>query len=766
MRRALSGVAAAAACTALAAWRALGCGGHPAGAPPPDAGTSADSDAALPPGADATACGPEIGFDAGPPSIDTDQPIIQVGLDAYRHWDRWPYLRLGTRVSMRSTYDRTGGNDDASNFVRLEPDRAVPLEVVGPGVLLFTRANHWHGSPWHDLVDGQDHVVQETDTAMPDTPAPGSTFIPASAFPPPLALTWSTTQGADVSGVPIELTRSLQVGYERTHYGTGYFIYESFPLGARNLSQPPAAWTEAAPDPDVLALIGRAGQDVAPSGPGVTATSGTVALAAGAPVTVLDASGPAMLRALSFTVPQSDAEALGAATLRVTWDGRAAPSIDAPVSLFFGAGSLYDRASAEFLVKAFPVGIRFASGQVTFAVYFPMPFFHGAHVELVGGPSAVAAVAWAARTQPYGDPTNWAGYLHATYVDQGTPTPGVDLVLLDTAKAEGGGDWCGHLVGTSFIFSDRANLTTLEGDPRFFFDDSQTPQVQGTGTEEWGGGGDYWGGQTTTLPFFGHPVGAPSPSSAMNAEDEIESAYRFLLADAMPFGKHARVQLEHGGVDDSTEHYRTVAYWYGLPGACLVQTDALHVGDPADEQTHRYVSPEASSVDTLTSRYEWGVDHVGTTEIYPATTDTGRHTTGTSEFTLAIDPDNLGVLLRRKLDYAFPDQRAEVYVADDGPCPTFVHAGTWYLAGSTTYVHSSPPGELDPFQPVVETSDHRWRDDELLLPRTLTEGRSAIRVRIVFAPLHQPLVPGAALAPEAWSEYRYTAYVWKLPPAP
>ena len=127
---------------------------------------------------------------------------------------------------------------------------------------------------------------------------------------------------------------------------------------------------------------------------------------------------------------------------------------------------------------------------MTLAMYFPMPFFRTAHVEIVGGAAGVSAVTWQARMQPYTDPTNWVGYFHATYVDQPTPpTQGVDLVLLDTTQVEGGGDWCGSLVGTSFIFSDQGVLTTLEGDPRFFFDDSQTPQVQGTGTEEWGGGG-------------------------------------------------------------------------------------------------------------------------------------------------------------------------------------------------------------------------------------------------------------------------------------
>ena len=74
-------------------------------------------------------------------------------------------------------------------------------------------------------------------------------------------------------------------------------------------------------------------------------------------------------------------------------------------------------------------------------------------------------------------------------------------MLLDTSQSEGGGDYCGSFVGASFIFSDNAELTTLEGDPRFFFDDSASPQAYGTGTEEWAGGGDYWGGENMSCPW-------------------------------------------------------------------------------------------------------------------------------------------------------------------------------------------------------------------------------------------------------------------------
>jgi hypothetical protein len=712
-----------------------------------------------------------------------EPPEIPVGLDAYRMWERWPYQRIGARAYLRSTYDRAGGNEgaDASHFLYQEADDFnVALDVEGPGVLAFARYNHWHGSPWHYEVDGTDHLVRESSTASPTRPAPDSAFLPEKLFPGPLAWTWSVTRGADLSWVPVPFERSFRMAYSRTHYGTGYFIYHQYVRGAR-LSRPLRAWDGATPpDADVLRLIARAGTDLAPrpgtpegERAGVRERSGTVAVPAGQSVTLVRLTeAPAMLRALELDVPRESAVAFGRARLRVTWDGRARPSVDAPVALFYGTGTLYNRDGREYLVKAFPIHVRDDGRRVHLACYFPMPFFRSARVDLAAPEAAaVPEVVWSIRYVPYRDPANHVAYFHATYADHPEPEPGKDLVLLDTRGAEGSADWSGHLVGTSFIFSHRAVLTTLEGDPRFFFDDSLTPQAQGTGTEEWGGGGDYWGGRTMTLPFAGHPVGAPDGKSARDDEDRIESAYRFLLADLMPFGRNARICLEHGGTNESTEHYETVTYWYGAPGATLRQTDELRVGDARSEQAHHYESPDASAPYEITSRYEWGVDHLRGREVFPAETDRGRSTTGTSEFTMKLEPQNFGVLLRRKLDYSFPNQRAEVFVADaspgqEGKPPDWRAAGVWYLAGSNTCVYSNPSGELGATQHVVQTSNRRFRNDEFLVPRELTEGRSAVRVRVKFTPVKRPLFPGHPLPELAWSELRYTAYCFLLPEAP
>lgn len=653
-----------------------------------------------------------------------------------------------------------------------------------------------------------------------------------------------------------------------------------------------------------------------------------------------------MIRKMGLSVSKDQALALGRARLRVTWDERSDPSIDAPVALFFGAGTLYNRDGREYLVKAFPMNIRYGNERVELACYFPMPFFKSAKMELIGPEKeALRDVSWSVKSEPLRFDPEHLGYFHATYRDHGEPKRGHDLVLLDTEGTEGSKDWSGSFVGMSWIFSDRAVLTTLEGDPRFFFDDSQTPQAYGTGTEEWGGGGDYWGGLNMTLPFAGHPVGARNAAEAKNEEDKIQSAYRFLLADLMPFGRRAVIRLEHGGMNDSMEHYRTVTYWYGAPSATLLRTDRLKIADEPSEEAHEYVSPEASESYELWSRYEWGPDtlpevaqeqgplakpatyydyefeaeagktyyiwvrganldgdnmsdavwmqfdeDIGTTrmgayghekgfgnwldafpagkyawssalpqepprsitfekggkhrlriqprhgghnidqiwlsatkktrpeparavqapgeivinalkpvdnvkgvlvrpdsragvgmllhvpkkaggglEIYPAEADRGRVTTGTSQFRMRIDPANVGVMLRRKLDYSIPNQRAEVYVADgekEVREDDWKAAGIWYLAGSNTCVYSDPREELGATQHNVITSNRAFRDDEFLLPVDLTRGRSSIRVRVKFVPVERPLFPGQPLPKPGWSEMRYDAYSFVMPRSP
>ena len=697
-------------------------------------------------------------------SVDNTWPMpAPIGLDAYARWALWPYQRIGIRAYMRSTHDRDGLNrtSDASHILYGErPEFNVAL--------YFVRTNRWHGSPWHYEVDGVDHVVRETSTADPSHPAAQSSFEPTETFPSPLALTWPTTKGSDLNWVPVAFERSLRLAYGRTFYGTGYYIYHQFVDGAPLSSNRTPFNLETVPDAAILHLLDQAGTDIGPTN--IARESTRLALKPGPPVRVFHVDGSATIRALKLSLPRDRALELSHARLRITWDGRAAPSVEAPLALFFGAGLLYNRNNAEYLVKAFPVSVRYAPDAVHLAAYFPMPFFRSATIELIPPPALDRPVSLVAelRHEPLRGRPSAMGYFHATFRDHGGGDPGRDHILLDTRGIENNEHWSGSFIGTSFTFTDKAELRTLEGDPRFFFDDARSPQAHGTGTEEWGGGGDYWGGQTVTLPLAGHPIGAPTPAQAHDADDLVHSAYRFLLADLFPFGRNARIQLEHGAANDMFEPYRTVTYWYGLPAASLEKTDEVQVGDADSERLHDYRSPHGAPPQLLSSRYDLGPDtyvgQQGSIVVYPIESHRVRYTAGTSEFRLNIRPDNHGVMIRRTLDYGIPNQRAVVSLADgDAADPVWEAAGTWYTAGSSTFYHSFPGEELSPPNPVVHTSNRRFLEDEFLLPLRLTQGRKAIRIRVTFDPVDRPLLPDMRSPQSAWSEISYAAYCWVEP---
>ncbi len=699
-------------------------------------------------------------------------PVVPVGLDTYRMWDRWAYQRIGVRTYMRCTYDRRGGNEsaDASHYLYQENEASsgtkllsYPLDIEGTGVLYCARANHWHGSPWHYELDNTRVVISTSDTARKTASNLNSTYLPKDIYPAPLASTYSQNSGASMMGVPISFAEKFRIGYEYTDYGTGYFIYSLYNRDA-NLSMPIATFDSATPpDEDVRSLLNKAGQDLIPqtgtydaNQMGIHESSGITTLAANSTETLVTINeAPSTIRAINFSVPVDKISSLINTRVRITWDNRAMPSVDAPVPLFFGVGRLQNSLpSCEYQVKGFPLNIKYDSNRAYLSCYFPMPFFINAKIELVEtGGAEINDINWSVRYAPYTDPINHVSYFHATY--NNFPDTSIyrnkDLVALDTRGIEGSEEWSGQFVGMSFTFTDMDSpvMGTLEGDPRFFFDDSRSPQVQGTGTEEWAGGGDYFKGGTPTLPFYGQPTRG--------------SAYRYLLSDLMPFGKNAVIRLEHGATNTSVEPYQFVSYWYGTPSATLVQTDLLKVGDLESERSHGYDSPQASEPYSLTSRYEEGPD-AG----FSAETDIGRYTRGDSKFTLEVEPDNLGVLLRRKLDYKYPNQRAEVYIADgDAQSPKWELAGVWYLAGSNTCIYSDPPGEFDLAMHNVQTSNRQFRDDEFIVPSSLTHGLSKMKVWIRFTPVNRELYPKVEY-PEmsAWSEFEYKAYCYRMPEAP
>ena len=131
------------------------------------------------------------------------------------------------------------------------------------------------------------------------------------------------------------------------------------------------------------------------------------------------------------------------------------------------------------------------------ACYFPMPFFRSARIELVGAVSRFPTFGGRRDVHPIATRRITSAISTRRTAIIPIPMTGEDLVLLDTRETEGGGDWSGSFVGTSLhLLTRRQPRHARRRSALLSSTTARRHKAQGTGTEEWGGGGDYWGGRT------------------------------------------------------------------------------------------------------------------------------------------------------------------------------------------------------------------------------------------------------------------------------
>lgn len=633
-------------------------------------------------------------------------PPLYLGLDAYRNLDKLSYLELGDRVEGASTADPGGSNADNTHFVRVLPDgEHVLFDQVGPGIVTFMRMQETYGSPWNLSLDGHaTTTVNESDLGQTNPLS-----APASAFPYPLSLNPQESHGSSIVATTLPFQQSMQWSSQHTN-GNFYALYRKLPYGSKLPTESDQASAQG-----IANLLRCAGSNIAP--PSLSQQQGNLTLAAHAETPVATLDGPAQIRALEFQVPAKEMVAFANARLRIYWDGETQPSVDAPIKFLAGDGAGVYFPQNRPLVQGWMAGIsRDQTGAMNVHLYWPMPFSSHARIAIVAD-TALNAIRWRVGYEPFSDPPRWWGTFHATYTSVPHPQAGQDMTFLNVQGS-------GKLVGTVINFS--APDYTLEGDPHIYLDDSQTPQIAVTGTEEWGMGGNYWnGGQQVSLPLGGLPSSIDNP---LGTNIDGAALYRFLIADSIPFNRHLVVRWEHGSVDQSTHPYRATMLWYGTPAQTALLSDSVSPATPASRLAHNYTAAGEQAFQQ-TDAYEYTVNS-------PLITATGTSLTGAASFTMQLDPHNAGAFLRRTFDDCVANQRAQVYL--DGK-----FAGTWYDAGSYNGIG-------------VDGHQRCWRDEDFPLPASLIAGKSSVQVRIVFTPTTNP-------PDSAWTAVRYTMYSFVLP---
>jgi len=254
---------------------------------------------------------------------------------------------------------------------------------------------------------------------------------------------------------------------------------------------------------------------------------------------LLDADGPGEVRRLWITVASSDPQYLRRLAVKMYWDGEATPSVAAPLGDFFGNG--FSKRQYTALVMGESSG--------GFYCYLPMPFRRHARIVVENGTGRpVDAFYYNIDLLTGVSLSRDVATLHAWWHrDSRTTRRAPHLVL--RASGRGGGEFVGLSLN---VESYAKNLSFLEGDEIWTVDGER--RGQGTGTEDYFNSGWYFDEGTYAAAFHGLIVKDDTAGRI--------AAYRWHIADPVPFRDSIRVELEHGTENEEVADYATMAYWY------------------------------------------------------------------------------------------------------------------------------------------------------------------------------------------------------------
>jgi hypothetical protein len=269
------------------------------------------------------------------------------------------------------------------------------------------------------------------------------------------------------------------------------------------------------------------------------------------------------------------------------------------------------------------------------------------------------------------------------------------------------------------MYSDGYNM---DGDEFTFIDGSRTPQIHGDGTEDDHNQG--WGGYAIQTPYWGGLVNG------------FQGGYRLYVPDPYVFDSSIDIRYEHskclGPVNRGQKTDFVVWFYLDKPGTCnLKLTDEFDVGKPDAEKSHQYrVAGEKWAGETASS-----YDRMEFEPRVATTTDDGRAFSGTSEFTVKIDPANEGVKIRRRVNRNRSNvQRTDVYV--DGQK---IADAPWYVCD------------------LAATPETAFRDTDYEIPAAYTKGKDRLAIKLQHV---------SGQAEDATNEYNYWIYCYGPAPVP
>jgi hypothetical protein len=660
---------------------------------------------------------------------DAQAQDFPVGTENLDYMKKLPVLRDHVVARELSTHDKAGGNDNGftnkAEWIRKEKEGVVIFDVEGPGSIMsfwYSWPNYrslpkWVDRMWACWLGDVEIYIDQKDEPYIDVPL--RQFIGPCPHCYPLAVTGDESTGGYISYVPISFQDGAKVIVDHAAIPNFFyhFWYHTYPFGTEVESYTGegdfSRWLEEW-NPENIGPITKdrlwETDDV------------TVEARSEKEFARFDTAG--IIRSIRMLLPEDD-EALRSLRLLVYWEGEDSPSVEAPLSLLYAVENRFSKKPAEVADNAKFRSIVIGKDEEGLWYFnLPMPFNREARLALANcreDPVRVGRIKVEIENKPFPGLGKSAGYFRTHFNQSRDLVANRDYVL---AHLHGRG----HIVGTVLAVEDTPE-TFLEGDERIYVDGSRYPLIMGDATETYFNGSWYFSESAFSCPLHGAPTFRMIDRS-IEARSDV-TMYRFHLTDLVPFRSEVRFSIQHGPVNNVPGNYRSLVFYYGLEQPVLFKSDLVAMADEESLGDHQFKGAGKAKIFKRDGFFEGEFDgdilgelerpkwlsasnwmfYLTLKSIFgkPPEDSPDRRTfkvrqdKDAYEFSMQIDPDNNGVILRRLFDQGIPDQRARIEV--DGE-----DAGVWFNAGHNKW--------------------KIWCEDEFMIGPELTSGKDNIRIQV------------------------------------
>jgi len=247
--------------------------------------------------------------------------------------------------------------------------------------------------------------------------------------------------------------------------------------------------------------------------------------------------------------------------IRMKWDSAPRFQVLTPIGIFFGSAV---RANE---MRSLPLDVeKLDDSRVRLRCRFPMAFWQDAEIAIANrSHKAMAPVKATILVGPNPVPRDEGTYFTTMY-QEGETIYGHDWLLFE---GSGSGWYAGTVQSMQYKHY-------CEGDEHFYIDGALSPQINGTGSE------DYylccfWPNQDFDMPFgcVAGDIALEGGGYYFNSYNEPSSYSRYHLEAPIPFYSGITAKIQHGGLSHILSQYRSIAFVYFNRRARLTQTDYL-----------------------------------------------------------------------------------------------------------------------------------------------------------------------------------------------